>query len=117
LENLSRRIVQSLDVLVLVSDASNAGMNTLERLHSLAGEMGVKYRKLVLLVNRTRDGKLPESASRVRENTGANYILALPYDEEIAMLAEESKPVWEVSGNNPIYRTIRGFLEDVTKTA
>ncbi|MDR3076421.1 MAG: AAA family ATPase [Synergistaceae bacterium] len=116
LENLSRRIVQSVDVLALVSDASNAGMHTLERLHSLAGEMGVKYRKLVMLINRTREGKLPESASRVQERTGAQTMLALPYDEEIAMLAEESKPVWEVSGNNPIYRAIRGFLEEITKT-
>jgi CO dehydrogenase maturation factor len=117
LENLSRRIVQSVDVLALVSDASNAGMSTLERLHSLASEMGVKYRRLALLVNRTREGKLPGTAQRVLERTGAKTILALPYDEEIAMLAEESKPVWEVSGNNPIYKAIRAFLEEVTKTA
>ena len=110
-------IAHQVDVLALVSDASNAGMSTLERLHSLAGEMGVKYRHLALLVNRTREGKLPGTAQRVLERTGAKTILALPYDEEIAMLAEESKPVWEVSGNNPIYKAIRAFLEDVTKAA
>ena len=39
LENLSRRIVQKVDLMVLVSDASNAGLQTLLRLHELAGEM------------------------------------------------------------------------------
>ncbi|MDR1915153.1 MAG: AAA family ATPase [Synergistaceae bacterium] len=115
LENLSRRIVQSVDVLVLVSDASNAGMNTLERLYSLVREMGVGFRKLILLVNRTRGGELPESAVRVQNSTGAQKILALPYDEEIARLAEESRPVWEVSGSNPIYRTILELISEVIK--
>ncbi|MDR3165670.1 MAG: AAA family ATPase [Synergistaceae bacterium] len=115
LENLSRRIVQVVDILVLVSDASNAGMNTLERLHSLAREMGVKYRKLIILVNRTREGRLPESAARVRENTGAHKMAALPYDEEIATLAEESKPVWEVSRDNQIYSAIHEMLDEITK--
>ncbi|MDR1579595.1 MAG: AAA family ATPase [Synergistaceae bacterium] len=117
LENLSRRIVQSVDALVLVSDASNAGMNTLERLYSLAREMGVKYRKLIILVNRTREGRLPESAPRVQEYTGAYKMIALPYDEEIAALAEESKPVWEVSGGNRIYIAIREMLDEITKAA
>jgi CO dehydrogenase maturation factor len=112
LENLSRRIVQSVDVLTLVSDASNAGMNTLERLYSLAREMGVGFRKLILLVNRTRGGELPESAVRVQENTGAQKILALSYDEEIATLAEESRPVWEVRDDNPVYQKVLGLIRE-----
>jgi CO dehydrogenase maturation factor len=117
LENLSRRIVQFVDALVLVSDASNAGMSTLERLYSLAREMGVKYRKLVILVNRTRDGRLPESASGIRERTSAYKMIALPYDEEIAALAEESKPVWDVPADNNIYRTIHDLLDELTRAA
>ncbi|MDR1943789.1 MAG: AAA family ATPase [Synergistaceae bacterium] len=112
LENLSRRIVQSVDVLVLVSDASNSGMNTLERLYNLAREMRVGFRKLILLVNRTRGCELSESALRVKSNTGAQKLLALPYDEEIALLAEESKPVWEVSDSNPTYTRVRELISE-----
>ncbi len=115
LENLSRRIVQSVNTLVLVSDASNSGMNTLERLHSLTKDMGISYSRLVLLVNRTRGGNLPESAARVKEITGANELLSLHYDEEIAMLAEQSKPVWEVSENNGIYLRIKELITNIAK--
>lgn len=115
LENLSRRIVQSVDILCLVSDASNAGMSTLERLYSLSKEMGVSYRKLVLLVNRTRGEHLPESAERVKAHTKADALLALPYDEELAMLAEESKPVWQVSEQNPIHQTVRKLISNITQ--
>ncbi|MDR0648663.1 MAG: AAA family ATPase [Synergistaceae bacterium] len=113
LENLSRRIVQSVDALTLVSDASNAGMNTLGRLYGLAREMGVGFRKLVLIVNRTRGGELPESATRVQHDTGAQKIIALPYDEEIATLAEESRPVWEVSDGNRIYKKILELMREI----
>ena len=113
LENLSRRIVQSVDALTLVSDASNAGMNTLGRVYGLAREMGVGFRKLVLIVNRTRGGDLPESATRVQHDTGAQKIIALPYDEEIATLAEESRPVWEVSDGNRIYKTILELMREI----
>ena len=115
LENLSRRIVQSVDVLALISDASNAGMNTLRRLHSLALEMEIRFRKLVLIVNRTRGGELPESALRAQRDTGAQKILALPYDEEIAALAEESRPVWEVSDGNRIYAKARELIREISE--
>jgi len=62
LENLSRRIVQKVDMLVLVSDASGAGLNTLSRLHALADEMGIKYDRLLLVVNRIRGGQDPFAA-------------------------------------------------------
>jgi CO dehydrogenase maturation factor len=114
LENLSRRIVQSVDVLTLVSDASNAGINTLERLYSLAREMKVGFGKLVLMVNRTRDDTLPESSRRVMENIGAKVVVTLPYDEEIATLAEESRPVWELSGSNLVYGRILKFIKEIS---
>jgi CO dehydrogenase maturation factor len=115
LENLSRRIVQSVDVLCLVSDASNAGMQTLERLYSLAAEMGVKYQRLALLVNRTRSGALPEAAVRVKESTGAGTLIALPYDEELATLAEQAAPVWQVAAENQVNRIIRDLVLELTK--
>jgi CO dehydrogenase maturation factor len=114
LENLSRRIVQSVDVLCLISDASNAGMNTLERLYHLAKEMGVSFRQLILFVNRTRDGRLSEAAQNVRQRTGAGEVLVLPYNEELATLAEESRPVWEVSPDNPIHRAVRELVLKLT---
>jgi CO dehydrogenase maturation factor len=113
LENLSRRIVQTVSVLVLVSDASNAGMNTLQRLYALAKEMRIGYGKLVLLVNRTRNGELPEAAQGIKDATKAQNVLALPYDEEIALLAESSKPVWDVSAENGIYRSLRELVTEI----
>ncbi len=111
LENLSRRIVQNVDVLILVSDASNSGMKTLKRLHELSNEMEVKYRKLVLVVNRTREGKLPATAEEVKRQTGADEMIALPYDEQLAEYAEEDKNVWELPEDNPVHIAVKNLIE------
>ncbi len=114
LENLSRRIVQELDVLILISDASNAGLRTLQRLYELSKEMGVVYKKLVLLINRTRSGELPETANEVKDATGADELIALPYDEDIARFAEENRPVFELPDGNAVNDAIAKLIQTIT---
>jgi len=111
LENLSRRIVADVDVLVLVSDASNAGIRTLERLHALALEMKLKYSKLVLVINRTRSEEPPEAALEAVATTGADALYCLPYDVEIAEFAESSRPFLEISKDNAVLRQINDFVQ------
>ena len=106
LENLSRRIVQKVDLLVLVSDASNAGLQTLLRLHELAGEMAMSYGKLALVVNKLRDGKLPGRMDEIREKTKADIVVGLPDDGEIAAFAEASRSFLEISGSNPVCQKV-----------
>jgi len=110
LENLSRRIVQKVDLLVLVSDGSNAGLQTLLRLHQLAGEMALSYGKLALIINRLRDGKLPARTDELREKTKADIIIGLPEDEEIAAFAEASRSFLEISESNVVYKKIKEIL-------
>jgi len=109
LENLSRRIVTDVDALVLVSDASNAGIRTLERLHALAVEMKLKYSKLILVINRARTDKPPAAAQEVLAATGADALYCLPYDDEVADFAENSKSFLELSPDN----VILGQLDDL----
>jgi len=106
LENLSRRIVQKVDLLVLVSDSSNAGLNTLARLHSLAKEMDMRYDKLALVVNRLRSGKLPSRIDEIREATKADLVIGLPEDQEITEFAEGNKSYLEISVQNPLLKII-----------
>jgi len=104
LENLSRRIVQKVDLLILASDASNAGLQTLVRLHELAVEMALSYSKLALVVNRLRTDKLPSRMDEIREKTKADLVIGLPDDEEVTAFAETSRSFLEISDSNPVYK-------------
>ena len=110
LENLSRRIVSDVDVLAIVSDASASGLKTLSRLHALAVEMGVKYRDLVIIVNRLR-GLPPDEIENIRKKTGASEVVLLGDDAEIAEAAESGRDVFCVPEENAFVKTINGWVK------
>ena len=110
LENLSRRIVQKVDVLIMISDPSNAGLNTLNRLHALAQEMEIKYDKLIILVNRVR-GELPPKAEQIKADTQADEVIALPDDAEIAAFAEQGRSLFEMKKENKTVNIIDRFIQ------
>jgi CO dehydrogenase maturation factor len=113
LENLSRRIVQKVDMLVLVSDPSNAGLETLLRLHALAGEMKIEYSRLVLVVNRIRSNTPPEKAAAVMARTGADEILYLPDDEAAASLAENGISLSQLPADDKLMKMIDDFAKKI----
>jgi CO dehydrogenase maturation factor len=114
LENLSRRIVQKVDVLALVSDNSNAGLETLKRLYELAIEMETGYNKLALVINRVRGERLPAKLEEVKNFTKADFIVALPDNDEIAEFAEVSRNFLELPGDNPVNARVREFVREIT---
>ena len=113
LENLSRRIVQSVDMMVLVSDASNAGLETLKRLYELALEMEIKFGKLTLVINRTRNQNYTAKLEEIKSQTKADFIIVLPDDDEIAEFAETNRSYFELPEENPVNKEINEFLGKV----
>jgi len=113
LENLSRRIVQKVDMLVLVSDASNAGLQTLLRLYELANEMKMAYGKLALVINRLRNDKKPDRIQEISAKTKANIVVCLPDDEEIASFAERNASFLDISEQNAVYLKLKEYILEV----
>lgn len=110
LENLSRRIVQKVDLLVLVTDPSKQGLGTVSRLHTLAREMNLEYDQLAIIVNRLRRDEMPEQVSMLKAETGADIVLGLPENAEIAEAAENGKSMRSLSINNPVLEKIGEYL-------
>ncbi len=110
LENLSRRIIQKVDVLVMVSDPSRRGLDTVKRLRDLAKEMEIVYKKLVIVVNRLQHPELPEYASALAEHSGADIILGLPDNKELALIGEMGTSLRSLAKENAVSTKIRELL-------
>lgn len=115
LENLSRRIVQKVDLLILISDPSNSGLETLNRLYSLATEMEIKYDKLLLIVNRLRSDKIPDKIEEIRAFTKADEVIGLPDDLEIASFAEKAESFTGLSEDNVVLKKINELVKGLKK--
>ena len=110
MENLSRRIVQRVDLLVMVADPSRRGLETLKRLHEVTSEMEIKYGKLALVVNRMRRDELPEYAMTLKQETGADFLIGIPDDQELAEFGEGGKNLADVPSGNLVVQQIDRLL-------
>jgi CO dehydrogenase maturation factor len=111
MENLSRRIVQRVDLLIMVADPSRRGLDTLKRLHEVTGEMEIKYGKLALVVNRMRRNELPDYALTLKQETGADFLIGIPDNQELAEFGEGGKNLAEVPSENPVVKCIDELLD------
>ncbi|MDQ1351174.1 MAG: family ATPase [Acidobacteriota bacterium] len=113
LENLSRRIVQEVDLLIMAADPSRMGLETIKRLHGLAREMDLKYKQLAIIVNRLRGNELPAYINDIKVVTGAEFVVGLPDDGELAELAESGKNIEMISPDNILIKQIDELLTKV----
>ena len=113
MENLSRRIVNKVSLLVIVTDPTTRGFETVRRLHKLSGEMEIAYDKLAIVVNRLRRKKLPSAEDELRRATGADLIVGLPEDEDIFAISEQSGNLRHLSPDNPVLTGLDRVIEIV----
>ncbi len=110
LENLSRRIVQKVNLLVMVSDPSRRGLDTVRRLYALAREMEIRFDRLAIVINRLRKDECAPAISELKADTGADYVVALPENPELAEMGEGGKSLWSISPGNTVVEQLDAFV-------
>lgn len=113
LENLSRRIVQQVDLLIMVSDPSSRGLDTVERLFDLVREMDIHYDRLALVVNRLRHHILPAKVDHLQGKIQANFVFGLKNDPDLAACAERGAGLDNLPADNDVVREIDRLLDEV----
>ena len=111
LENLSRRIVQKVDLLVMVADPSQRGIETIKRLHSLALEMETKYQQLAIIINRLRSDQLPPGVNELKKQINADFVVGLPDNDRLAALSEQGQPLLDLEPDNPMIERLDSFIK------
>ena len=110
LENLSRRLYQSIDLLIITGDPSRRGLDTIRRLYDLAGEMGIEYDKLALMINLMRSDSAMEDLTRLQHLTSARHLVALPFDAELALAGEQGQSILSIDPSNPVLSKVDTFI-------
>jgi CO dehydrogenase maturation factor len=110
LENLSRRLYRKIDLLIIAGDPSQRGIVTVKRLYDLAKEMGIEYGRLAVAINLVRSGAPSVNATGLVKETGADYLLTLPFDAELAAAGEEGRSMTTLPLTNPVMVEIAAFL-------
>lgn len=113
LENLSRRLVQNVDLLIMVTDLSKKGFETVQRLYELSCEMKIVYKQLAVIINRIRNNVSPEQINHLKSIVGADFVVCLPEEKEIVRLSENGDSLFTLSEQNSVVDRIDSFLKKV----
>jgi CO dehydrogenase maturation factor len=111
LENLSRRIIQKVDLLIIASDPSYQGKKTAERLYNLCQEMGTQYDRLAVFINHLQNPTPPPSLDKKQLNINADFIVGLPYENQLAVLSEKGSSLKHLNPDNPVFKPIDTFIK------
>jgi len=112
LENLSRRIVRELDLMIMVADPSRQGLETVRRLSALAREMKIQVKQLALVINRTRSENPPPLAAALQAETGAALVASLADDDDLRGLSENGGCLQTLPQSNSVVAGIDRLLFD-----
>lgn len=109
LEHISRRIIQNVDDLFVMSDASVRGIRSAARIRQLVEEMQLPIKRLFLVVTKTSDGLGP--LVEEIERTGLPLAGTIPYDPLVVEYDTLGKPLFELPPNSIAVQRAKEILQ------
>jgi len=109
LEHLSRRTTRQTDALVVVSDATRAGLKAAQRINDLVKELKIKTRKNLLLVNRYHQDIEKEKI----KNLGLDYLGNIPIDNQIENISLNGNSLMDLKDDAVSVSALRKLSEDI----
>ena len=110
MEHLSRRTTHSVDLLLVISDPTQKGVQTAKRINGLVDELALDVKERRFIINRVSAEnfeKLKNSSSGLPENK----IYNIPNDENIFHLDLEGKPVFDLPPDSIAVKTYFDILD------
>ncbi|HIE33621.1 MAG TPA: ATP-binding protein [Candidatus Altiarchaeales archaeon] len=117
LEHLSRRTTQGVDIMVIVTDPSVKGFKTAERIKSLAENLELNFKRILLVVNRfdESNSNLRDILEKKARETGISEIHYIPEDPLVNEYDLQGKPVVDLPEDSKSYMAAKGLADSIIK--
>lgn len=110
LEQINRQVMNELDCLIMLSDASSRGLKTVALLKEMVEEKNVvTCRKMGVVFNRVQCDEefLTESAGKI----GVEILGFVPQDPSVANYDMRGRSLWELPGDSTALAAVRCIVE------
>ena len=83
MEHISRGLIPTMEIAILVSDCSRRGVQAAGRIAALMKELNFKPKTVGLIVNRAPEGKLDAGTMEEVEKQGLTLLGVVPQDQDV----------------------------------
>jgi CO dehydrogenase maturation factor len=112
MEHLSRRTTRDVDVLLLVTDPTQRGLVTAQRMREMVPELEIGVGHTYLIVNRLT-GEMPAPLAQAIEESGLDLIGTVPNDAAMAEFEFSGRPLVELPADVAVYKAIQEIAKKV----
>lgn len=116
MEHLSRRTTRDVDVLLLVTDPTQRGVFTAQRMREMVPELDIGVSHVYLVVNRLR-GEMPAVLAQALEQTGLELLGMVPEDPAMAEFEFAGRPLVELPAETPVYRAVKEIAGHIVEAS
>ncbi|MHC4663327.1 MAG: ATP-binding protein [Planctomycetota bacterium] len=110
LEHLNRRLINDVDAVIHIVDASKKARANLERSRAILSEVGILFKHLYIVAG----PRVPESLENdLKSIELAEYIGKIPEDETISAANMDGNSLFDLPGNSPAYSALCVIMEKV----
>lgn len=112
LEQINRKVVRSVDELIIVTDATLRGVQTAALIYKTTHDHNIlPHGEIGLVLNKTRGEEAP--IIKAAEKTGLKILGSIPEDENITRYDLVGKPITDLPSSSPAIIATRKVLEAV----
>lgn len=112
LEHISRQTTRDVDILIIVSDLTQRGINTAGEIKKLIKEMRTKVGKICLVINRSPNG-LPPDIVKTIDKFGFELVATIPQDPSLADLEVKGAPITDLPRDSVLRIGVRELASKV----
>ena len=111
MEHISRGVLPSMEIAILVSDCSRRGIQAVGRIAQLIRECDMKPSVVGLIVNRAPNGRLNDGIKEEIQIQGLNLLGVVPQDEQVYEYDCEGKPTTQIPDDSPVKKALYEILD------
>ena len=111
MERISRGLIPTMEIAILVSDCSRRGVQAAGRIAALMKELNFKPKTVGLIVNRAPEGKLDAGTMEEVEKQGLTLLGVVPQDQDVYQYDCDGKPIVRLPKDSPV----RSALHDIVQ--
>jgi CO dehydrogenase maturation factor len=112
MEHLSRRTVQKIDTLLLVSDPTVRGIRAAEKISKLLSELDTRVERKLLVLNRVKE-PIPEILTTTIDELDLPLFFSIPEDDTLLRMDQAGKPIWKIAEDSPAFQAVHHMMKEL----
>ena len=111
MEHISRGLIPTMEIAILVSDCSRRGVQAAGRIAALMKELNFKPKKVGLIINRAPEGNLDAGTLEEIQNQNLELLGVVPHDDMIYRFDCDGKPIVQLPMDSPVRKALQEIVE------